>query len=195
MADGSATIPGLPFSIDINTGFFRPATDTLGIAGGGSEIVRIGPNGISFDGGSEWLDDYEEGSWTPSYGGSTTNPSVTYSLRSGTYVRVGNVVHVWGQLRTSSISSSGSGELRITGLPFTNGIAMWCAGSVSYSQNWATDNNPVTVAVRVSSAEMTMYHGADSDWRDGITGTLLTSDLSNTANGNWVIFAASYYVA
>jgi hypothetical protein len=57
------------------------------------------------------LDDYEEGSWTPSLGGTTT-----YSLQAGRYIKIGKLVHVWCQVNVTLI---GTGSTRtISGLPF-----------------------------------------------------------------------------
>jgi len=43
--DGSAGTPGLRFLSDTNVGLFRPTTDTLAIATGGSECLRIDSSG------------------------------------------------------------------------------------------------------------------------------------------------------
>ena len=39
--DGSTTAPSLNFTSDTNTGLYRPAADTVGIVGGGHDIVRL----------------------------------------------------------------------------------------------------------------------------------------------------------
>jgi len=64
------------------------------------------------------LDDYEEGTWTPSFyfGGATVG--VTYSVQSGIYVKVGRKVTLTGNVTlTDKGSSSGYAEIR--DLPFT----------------------------------------------------------------------------
>jgi|9_EtaG_2_1085328.scaffolds.fasta_scaffold48383_2 hypothetical protein len=66
---------------------------------------------------SELLDDYEEGTFTPSAEGETTAGTYSNSFRVGTYVRVGLMVYVSGVLN-GSISGS-AGAARVTGLPFT----------------------------------------------------------------------------
>jgi hypothetical protein len=63
------------------------------------------------------LDDYEEGTFTPSYGNLT---NFDHSSQTGRYVKVGKVVTVYIQLATqnaASISDNGS-TVTITGLPF-----------------------------------------------------------------------------
>lgn len=57
------------------------------------------------------LDDYEEGSWTPSVGG-----NATYTTQTGRYVKIGGQVTVWGTLVINAIGT-GSTTV-ISGLPF-----------------------------------------------------------------------------
>ncbi len=63
------------------------------------------------------LDDYEEGSWTPSvqFGGGSTG--VTYTYRTGTYVKIGRQVTVWVTFYLSNKGSS-TGDFSIGGLPY-----------------------------------------------------------------------------
>ena len=65
------------------------------------------------------LDDYEEGTFTPAFTGSTVNPTVAYNWRYGYYTKVGNQVTLWFGLNVSSITVAGSGNLGVT-LPFTS---------------------------------------------------------------------------
>jgi hypothetical protein len=65
------------------------------------------------------LDDYEEGTWTPVITGSGSNPTVTYSLQSGNYVKVGSLVKASFSVYVNT-TSGGSGYAIIS-LPFSNG--------------------------------------------------------------------------
>ena len=56
------------------------------------------------------LDDYEEGSWTP------TSASISFSSASGRYVKIGAQVTLWFTINFPSTSNSS--DARITGLPF-----------------------------------------------------------------------------
>jgi hypothetical protein len=62
------------------------------------------------------LDDYEEGTWTPvpRIGGSALTVS---GSNIGTYTKIGRVVYI--QATITNIAKSGSGNLSISGLPFT----------------------------------------------------------------------------
>jgi hypothetical protein len=80
------------------------------------------------------LDDYEEGTFTPTLGGETTNPTVTYTVQTGFYTKIGNVVTVFGKITTTAISG-GSGFAIFAGLPFTIKNANCGAGSFAYYSN------------------------------------------------------------
>jgi hypothetical protein len=69
--------------------------------------------------GANKLDDFETGSFTPYFTSSGATPSLTYTTQGGTYVKVGNLVTIWIKLRINNISSYGTGNLRVAGLPFT----------------------------------------------------------------------------
>jgi hypothetical protein len=63
------------------------------------------------------LDDYEEGSWTPTQGSGLTVVG-TFSS-SGSYTKIGNMVYVKGLIAAvTSVASSAGGEFCL-GLPFT----------------------------------------------------------------------------
>jgi len=74
-------------------------------------------NSISFDGGTNILDDYEEGVFTPTVRGKTTAGSPTLSIQNGKYTKVGDLVLCDIYI---TLSSKGGmvGQLWIGGLPF-----------------------------------------------------------------------------
>ena len=84
-------------------------------------------------GSANKLEDYEHGTWTPSFEGDTTAGTYTYVERQGHYVRIGNQVTAWVNLTNISTGSAGSGRIAITGLP--------------YSANWMTGFNGESVGV------------------------------------------------
>jgi hypothetical protein len=71
------------------------------------------------------LDDYEEGTWTPSIGG-----TATYTDRSGYYTKVGNLVTVALKIQINTIGTGGL--YTITSLPFTSRSTAVPVGSVGY---------------------------------------------------------------
>jgi len=57
------------------------------------------------------------GSWTPTVGGATTDPTLTYTQQVGNYVKLGR--YVFAQFRIdANITDVGAGGLIVRGLPF-----------------------------------------------------------------------------
>ena len=83
------------------------------------------------------LDDYEEGTWTPSLGG-----TATYNNQGGIYVKIGRVVYLKGILNVASIGTGRNNQ--ITGLPFTpydtdsprNAFGLSYFAGLSTNVNW-----------------------------------------------------------
>ena len=66
------------------------------------------------------LDDYEEGTWTPSIGG-----DATYEIQQGLYTKIGRMAHITCAL---DINVKGTGSVGIiSGLPFTPIMEASCA--------------------------------------------------------------------
>ena len=108
----------------------------------GNIVIETSGKGIDFsatgDGGtttSELLDDYEEGTWTPTYG-STTGAfgSITYNIQDGDYTKIGNMVYIECRLRTTAVTvGTAGGGLLVGGLPFTLNSAQGSGGCPAYS--------------------------------------------------------------
>ena len=64
------------------------------------------------------LDDYEEGTFTPTIVGGTTAGVGTYVVQSGNYTKVGNLVTF--RLYVATSAHTGTGAMLISGLPFTS---------------------------------------------------------------------------
>ena len=100
--------------------------------------------GIYFDGGTganNYLDDYEEGSWNPTYTttGGTTG-SVSYSHQAGYYVKVGHTVWVMIDITVSSASGM-SGNTCIGGFPFQNNVRQGQGYYYAGTMNWYIQNH------------------------------------------------------
>lgn len=63
------------------------------------------------------LDDYEEGTWTPTLTGSTTTGVGTYTVQVGKYRKVGKLVTVTAEITWTA--QSGAGDMSISGIPFS----------------------------------------------------------------------------
>ena len=102
----------------------------IGTAGKGIDFSATS-DGVS--GVSELLDDYEEGSFTPTL----KNFNGTYSIQVGRYTKVGNIVHYNVFVKINSAGDTGTP----TGInmPFDNGSGMTVVGHLVGNESWNTN--------------------------------------------------------
>ena len=94
--------------------------------------INFHPHGGS---GANTLDDYEEGTFTPAYGGGV-DAGFGYSEQNGNYVKIGKMVY-WEIYINGNSGSSNGNQLYIEGFPFTQANAnARGGGSVGWNQ-WA----------------------------------------------------------
>jgi len=108
--------------------------------------VRVGGTGSA-----NLLDDYEEGTWTPSF----TN--VNSGATSGTYTKVGNLVTCTMELQAGGSNTN----VNVTGVPFAMlvGAGQRGGGLATYQNRNSTE---VWTVIPVSSSAINLYHGAAS---------------------------------
>jgi len=141
---------------------------------------------------SELLDDYEEGTFTPTVtpsSGSFTTAS--YGDRVGMYRKVGNMVYI--QIRTNFNSfnrGSASGNVTITGLPYS---ALSSANAnylnVGQCNNWSGGTPPsgaIVGGTTVTLMEGTPNSGYNNDFTD-------VSDMGSTSENR--IQLSGWYIA
>ncbi len=94
-------------------------------------------------GSANKLDDYEEGTFTPTLVGGTSAGTTTYNGRSGDYTKIGNTVRVGFYI--SFTAATGTGEMRLGGLPFTqnadNTNNVKLGGVMTDGINWDVDGS------------------------------------------------------
>jgi hypothetical protein len=92
------------------------------------------------------LDDYEEGTWTPSLGGTTT-----YSTQTGRYTKIGRMVYVQGYMTITSIGTGNTSIL--SGLPFSasGGGDVESGMTISYFVSFTTSIVFATLYVQSTS--------------------------------------------
>jgi hypothetical protein len=99
----------------------RAISATSVTASTGNFVVGTSGQGVDFSatpntGTSELLADYEEGTFTPTYNG-TTPGTTTYVLQNGTYTKIGRAVYYNIRLAWSNTTGTGSGV--VGGFPYT----------------------------------------------------------------------------
>lgn len=121
------------------------------------------------------LDDYEEGTWTASFVPNTSG-SITMTLNTGTYTKVGRIVTINGLFKVSSVSSP-TGYLKINGLPFSGGsnASLRCSISIVGDSMNATMTTTLVASVQGGS-EIYVFK------TDGVGGLALTTAADMKAN-------------
>jgi hypothetical protein len=124
------------------------------------------------------LDDYEEGTWTPSIGG-----TATYTLQTGTYTKIGRHVHVFCDLRVNVIGTGSTSV--ISGLPFTaarrEAVAIGTFASLTASVYWIGGYIPATTTTMQIIGTTAAATGS-------------TDPLAVLQNGSIIIFSAEFEV-
>ena len=194
---GSTALPALTGSGDYDTGVWWGGSDILGFSTAGAERMRLDSNGdlyigsgifLGGTGSANKLDDYEEGTWTPTYIATTSDfSSVTYSSQVGTYTKIGNQVTVWFNVRTSGVSG-GSGTVKISGLPFAANISPNVGPAVFSAQDAWVSAMPNIGWVDTNS-QLVLAYGTDSSTTYA---TITPSNMSNSSNSNRVYGCATY---
>ena len=145
-------------------------------------------------GASNHLDDYEEGTWSPTYTSSTgSDPTCSYGIQVGSYVKVGRFVHVQGRMRTDS-ASGGSGSINIGSLPFTveNLSNNFSGVTIAYASGWTSNNFPSTGYVNANSTSARIIKYNSSDPRSARTNSINVTDLATGTGVNDILFSIQY---
>jgi hypothetical protein len=186
--------------IEIGSG---DAQDYLKFKAGGAERMRIStagvvsvPVGIELGSGvdgtaANTLDDYEEGTWTPTI---TCSTSGSYTMDTGAnllaYTKVGRVVHIQGSAAVDG-ESSPNGSIRMS-LPFTPFTGTkdtdYCMGNAILANHGGTLVNNVSLFISGGTTWASFYNVADS----GNTGYVDHGDV-DTAWG--IMFSMTYIAA
>lgn len=80
-------------------------------------VAQMDVGGISFNGGTNLLQNYTEGTFTPTIVGGSTAGTTTYTGQNGYYRRIGTVALVQAQM--TGTAATGTGAATFGGLPFT----------------------------------------------------------------------------
>jgi len=155
-------------------------------SGSEAEILRIRIGGgiaLGGTGDANTLDDYEEGTWTPTYvpdSGAFT--SVTYASTAGEYTKIGNTVYFTFYIQTNAITvGSASGNVKIGGLPFApGGGAVSEGGGTVINAAYFAGDKPSYGTVSGSS-EINLFYSTGSTANDIL---LDVSDLGTGGTDN-----------
>lgn len=126
---------------------------------------------------------YDKGTFTPTYLGSATAGTTTYSIQVGNWTRIGRMVYLQG--RVDWTASTGTGNAQIGGLPFTS--ANTTNGHVAiplYTVNLTFANGSVQGIIAPNVTFFTILSPATN-----AAGTTVQMEAAGT-----IIFGGHYFV-
>ena len=133
---------------------------------------------------SQLLNWYEEGTWTPSIGG-----TATYTVQEGRYVKVGSFVYLQAKIQINVLGTGST--TTITGAPFTSlttSFASGGTGSVSYFGSLATA--VTTLIPSIGSGSTSIIFGSVA-----VAATTMTASTAVFANNTRIDFSMTYRAA
>jgi len=171
------------------------STGTYSLALGSGNSTFPGGIHIGGTGSANLLDDYEVGTWTAGLQINNDTTGITYTTRSASYIKIGKLVFVEGDIQLSS-KGSNTGNVKIEGLPFTiydrtggtslDGGASLCAFQGGTSGIYS----PIGLVGTGGSTDIQMYIANTS-------GANISSNLTDTKiTGSFSIrFSLTYRIA
>lgn len=164
-------------------------TERARITSDGYLRMASGTGGIQFNGdtaAANALDDYEEGTFTPTIVGSTTAGSATYTAQVGRYTKVGRLVFV--QFTVTWSGGTGAGDLRVSNLPFNsaNITNNYASGSGQIANVPLSANNYAIFAIVPNVTYMTVSQSP-------VGGNAPNTNVPYDAAGT-IIASATYHI-
>tara|TARA_R100000231_G_scaffold30433_2_gene26866 strand:- start:187 stop:945 length:759 start_codon:yes stop_codon:yes gene_type:complete len=148
------------------------------------ERARITGDGITFNGDTATanaLDDYEEGTWTPTFAGVAA--AAVYGAR---YTKIGQLVMVESYI--AGDTQNNTNQFQIGGLPYTSqNVTAYGGGSIQYtsSQDYSEFGGPLIPA----NSTFIYFHRIDGSSSSSVTNNI----LYNKINGNQLFIFQAFY--
>jgi len=184
---GNASGQNLSFASVQRSGATNVENTRLTLTSDAYVRLAAGTGGIQFDGdtaAANALDDYEEGTFTPTIVGASTAGTGTYSTQVGRYTKVGRQVHCTGTLIWTA--HDGTGNMRIEGLPFPslNVSELFNAAVFAYVSNLTMPADSILMGEMANNTTRI-------NLRSVVTGGGTPSTLNMDSTGN-IYFSITY---
>ena len=143
--------------------------------------VSVSSDGLLFNGdtaAANALDDYEEGTWSPTLIGATFANQTT----TGRYVKIGNIVHIQYYTAAFNISSA-SGAARISNLPYAPLNVSGHHSVINYAHGTAVTG---AAHIYLDHSNATMYF---------VTNDTTSSASWTNGNSKYVMISGTYQTA
>jgi hypothetical protein len=141
------------------------STGALVFAGGSTSADGIGitfPATQSASSDANTLDDYEEGTFTPTAFGNTSAGTTVYGSQIGSYTKIGRQVTITVALQYSSLT--GTGELRFGNFPFVINGSEYTGSIMTDNLNWTAGTSIVLYGIPGSTSSVIFGSADDTAW-------------------------------
>jgi len=135
-------------------------------------------------GSANALDDYEQGTWTPS-GAASSGTAPSFSASSGTYTKIGRLVTINASITNITAGGTSSAQVQVASLPFTPDVAD-AFGALNFGQVTITDENGMTVVADASENVIVFMMNRTGSGRTAIDNQHISSGVSDA------LFTVSY---
>ena len=163
--------------------------DTMRFNTGGVERIRLSSAGLHIGGtgAANALDDYEEGTWTP-----TVQNATGYSSQFGRYFKVGHLCFLNANVTTTGASGS-TNEIR--GLPFTSASTGNSAGNLSIGYYSGVNTPMVWLSGYVINNSNIIYITGNAAGHTGETIQYNGTQMFKSSGNSRIMFSVVYHVA
>jgi len=165
----------------------------------GTVVIKDGSNNVTLNditaggiylggtGAANYLDDYEEGTWTPDFDVEGAG-DMTVSTQVGVYTKVGNMVHIQGKIDITGVTGASSSDAwQIIDLPFT---AASDSGTTTIPITWRATG----LASSANALTGFITAGSNAGRMEVFTGTGTVNSSTYAQNGTSVIFSITYRI-
>ena len=167
--------------------------DYMLIATGATTRLRVDSDGLKFNAdtaAANALDDYEEGTWTPSFGADNQGFTIGSTAAStGKYIKIGKLVHFQMYVNITGSTPTSQGY-RISGLPFANNSSTYAffpiggtysganANAIHDKAQWRLDHNGTTFRFYIASENALKdgseaWGGSNTEYSFNVSGTYM----------------------
>ena len=155
----------------------------------GTNRLRIlSTGGITFNGDTAQenaLDDYEEGTWTPTFSTNSGSAASAASV-SGTYTKIGRLVTLNGSITNiNTTGTTGTSQFLVTGMPYTTDVQD-CFGAVSFNTVDLSTNADMVVMADASANLLVFMASRNNTGRTVVDHVHLVDDQAD------LMFTVSY---
>ena len=170
------------------------STGALVFAGGTTTANGIGitfPATQSASSDANTLDDYEEGTWTPTFFGTSVAGSPSYNARVAAYTKVGRLVSITCYLDMSNLGGM-TGTIQIGGLPFTTmtGGSYYGGFAIAEFAGFTFSSGRTMLGLEPAHGQttITIYNNGS-----GVAASQQT--VANMADSTFIVFSGTYFSA